>query len=304
MDVPVTTPLVVTVILNTNRREDTLACLASLARNTYERNHILLLDNASTDGSVEAVASAFPDVEILPLADNRGYAGNNNVGIEAALARGADWVLVLNEDTLLDPTCVAALVRAGEADPQIGVVGPKVLHFDEPQVIQSAGGRMDRYWRSAHLGQNEPDAGQYDAPCDVDWISGCAICVRAVAIHQAGMLDATYFYYWEETEWCLRLRQCGWRIRYAPEAVLQHKGVQRDYKPKPSVGYYNTRNRLQTLHKHNAPLGVRAVAYGEILRTLTSYTLRPKWRDRREHRDAMWQGLRDYQRGRMGPMNV
>lgn len=295
-------PLVVTVLLNTNRRDDTLACLASLMAGTYSRNRILLLDNASTDGSVKAVAREFPAVEILPLMENRGYAGNNNVWIEAALARGADWVFVLNEDTLLAPTCIAELVRAGEADPQIGVVGPKVLHFDEPKVIQSAGGRMDRYWRSSHLGQNEPDAGQYDTARDVDWISGCAICVRAAAIRRAGMLEEKYFYYWEETEWCLRLRENGYRVRYAPAAVLQHKGVQRDYHPKPSVGYYNTRNRLQTLSKHNAPLMVRAVAYGEILRTLTSYTLRPKWRDRRAHRDVIWRGLCDYQRGRFGPM--
>ncbi len=302
MPITIKEPLVVTVILNTNRRDDTLACLASLACSTYARNHILLLDNGSTDGSAEAVAKAFPAVEILQLTHNLGYAGNNNVGIEAALARSADWVFVLNEDTLLEPGCVAALVEAGEADAQIGVVGPKVLHAGETAIIQSAGGRMDRYWRSSHRGQNEPDTGQYDAQRDVDWISGCAICVRAEAIRRAGMLDAAYFYYWEETEWCLRLRQHGYRIRYAPAAVLRHKGVQVDYQPKPSVGYYNTRNRLQTLAKHNAPLAARAVAYGEIARTLASYTLRPKWRDRRAHRDAIWRGLRDHQRGRLGPM--
>lgn len=298
-------PLVVTVILNTNRREDTLACLASLAAGDYARNHILLLDNASSDGSVEAVAGAFPGVEILRLSENLGYAGNNNVGITAALERGADWVFVLNEDTLLDPACISELVRMGEAEPQIGVVGPKVHHAhapDEPAVIQSAGGLLDRHWHSVHRGQNEADAGQWDAACDVDWISGCAICVRADAIRKAGLLDDSYFYYWEETEWCIRLGKCGYRIRYAPTAVLQHKGVQVNYDPKPSVGYYNTRNRLQTLSKHNAPRMVRAVVYGEVLRTLASYTLRPKWRGKRAHRDAIWHGLRDYQRGRLGPM--
>ena len=116
-------PHVVTVILNTNRREDTLACLASLHRGDYPKHTIIVLDNASTDGSVEAVRQSFPAVEILSLAENRGYAGNNNVGIEAALARGADWVFVLNEDTLLATDCLTQLVAIGESDARIGIVG-------------------------------------------------------------------------------------------------------------------------------------------------------------------------------------
>src|SRR5215212_8766888 len=94
-------PFVITLILNTNRREVTLACLASLEQSTHQINHTIVLDNASTDGSVAAIVSAFPAVEIIELTQNLGYAGNNNVGIRAALDRGADWVLVLNEDTIL-----------------------------------------------------------------------------------------------------------------------------------------------------------------------------------------------------------
>jgi GT2 family glycosyltransferase len=175
-------PYVITVILNTNRREDTLACLASLERGTYANHRIIVLDNASTDGSVEAIRSAFPAVEIIALADNRGYAGNNNVGIAAALERGADWVFVLNEDTILAPACLEELIRVGESDPRIGIVGPMVYHHDEPTVIQSAGGRLGRNWESQHIAQNEPDTQQFVSPRAVDWISGCAILVpRRVA---------------------------------------------------------------------------------------------------------------------------
>ena len=293
-------PYVVTVILNTNRREDTLACLASLELGTHANHHTIVLDNASTDGSVEAIRSAFPAVEIIALSDNRGYAGNNNVGIAAALGRGADWVFVLNEDTILDPACLEELIRVGEGDPRIGVVGPMVYHHDEPTVIQSAGGRLGRNWESQHIAQNEPDTQQFTSPCAVEWISGCAILVRRAVIEQAGMLDERFFYYWEETEWCLRATRAGWRILHVPQARLWHKGVQRDYRPKPSVAYYNTRNRLLVLAKHHAPLRTRIVVWGQIARTLTSMTVRPKWRESRRHRDAMLRGTIDFLRHRWG----
>lgn len=293
-------PLVAIVILNTNRRDDTIACLESLAQSTYTNLHVFLLDNASTDGSVEAVCAQFPAVEIVSLTDNRGYAGNNNVGIQLAMERGADWVLVLNEDTIVDPDCIGRMVAEGERNPAIGMIGPLVYHHDEPTVIQSAGVTLGRFMRSSHIGQNEPDHGQFSKPQVVDCISGCAICVRREVIEAVGMLDERYFYYWEETEWCLRSRHAGWLNVVEPAAKLWHKGVQRDYQPKPSVAYYNTRNRLLTLSKQSVAADVWVVVYGEILRTLVSMSVRPKWRDKREHRDALYAGLRDFHRQRWG----
>jgi hypothetical protein len=295
-----TQPEVIAVILNTNRRADTLACLASLAESDYANLSVLVLDNASTDGSAEAVAAAFPAVQVLPLAQNLGYAGNNNVGITAALTQGADWVYVLNEDTVQAPDCLTNLLALGESDPRIGIVGPLVYHFDEPQVIQSAGGQLGRYWKSTHRGYNELDQGQYAQSTPVDFVSGCGMLVRRQLIEEQGALDARFFYYWEETEWCLRARRHGWQVVFVPTAKLWHKGVQRDYDPNPSVTYYNTRNMLLTLHKHQAPFSVQVVAWAEIARTVTSWTVKPRWRDKKAHRDAMVQGAMDYLRRRWG----
>jgi GT2 family glycosyltransferase len=294
-------PYIITVILNTNRREDTLACLASLERNTYRDHHIIVLDNASSDGSVPAIRSAFPAVQIIELTENLGYAGNNNVGIKAAMAQGADWVFVLNEDTILDPVCLEQLINIGESDAKTGIVGPMVYHHDEPTIIQSAGGVLSRYWESWHIAQNEPDQQQFLHPRAVDWVSGCAILVRRAVIEQVGMLDERFFYYWEETEWCIRASKAGWRILHAPQAKLWHKGVRRDYRPKPSVTYYNTRNRFLMLMKHHAPLSTWIMTWGQIARTLTSWTFKPKWRSAREHRNAMWRGTIDFLRHRWGP---
>jgi len=297
-----TQPHVIAVILNTNRRADTLACLASLAESDYAHLTVLALDNASTDGSPEAIAAAFPAVQVLPLAQNLGYAGNNNVGIAAALTQGADWLFVLNEDTVQAPACISRLVALGESDPQIGIVGPLVYHYDEPAVIQSAGGRLGRYWKSLHTGHNEPAQGHplLAAPRPVDFISGCAILVRRETVEQIGALDERFFYYWEETEWCLRARRNGWQVWFEPAAQLWHKGVQRDYQPNPSVTYYNTRNQFMLLAKHRAPLTVWLVAWVEVARTLTSWTIKPRWRAMRPHRDAMAQGAADFLRKRHG----
>jgi GT2 family glycosyltransferase len=239
-------------------------------------------------------------VQLIELDTNRGYAGNNNVGIKAALDEGADWVLVLNEDTIVAPDCLSRLIEVGRRDPSIGIVGPLVYHHDEPNIIQSAGGVFDKYWNSSHIGQNEMDLGQFSKPIEVDWVTGCAIMLRCDAIDEIGVLDDRFFYYWEETEWCLRARQYGWRVVHVPQAKIWHKGVQRDYRPSPDVAYYNTRNRFLLLSKHQAPLVAWIAAWEQTLRTLTSWSIKPKWRFVNEHRNAMWQGVLDFLRRRWG----
>ncbi len=295
-------PYILIIILNTNRCSDTLECLASLKQSSYDRHKVIVLDNHSTDGSVAAIRATFPAVQILELSDNRGYAGNNNVGIAAALEQGADWVFVLNEDTILAPDCLTRLIAIGESDPQIGIVGPLVYHHDEPTVIQSGGGLLSRSWNSVHVAKDEPDRGQLQVAHQVAWISGCAILVRRAVIEQVGMIDERFFYFWEETEWCIRAGKAGWQIWHVPQAKLWHKGVQRNYQPKPSLFYYSTRNRLLVLAKHHAPFSAWVMAWGQLLRTLVSWTIKPKWRARRADRDAMWRGMLDFLRRRWGQM--
>jgi len=293
-------PLIISVILNTNRCEDTLACLASLRDSAYSNHKAIVLDNASIDGSVEAIQDRFPQVQVIRLSENLGYAGNNNVGIEAALRQAADWILVLNEDTILAPNCLDRLIETAETDAQAGILGPTVYHFDEPDVIQSAGGCLTPAWNAFHLGQNESDQGQYDRPRPVEWISGCAILVKRQVIEQIGALDARFFYYWEETDWCTRARKRRWKVLHVPAAHIWHKGVQRNYSPSPNVTYYNTRNRFLFLAKNGAPLHAWVYALGRTSLTLISWTIRPKWRLMRPHRDAMWQGALDFFSKRWG----
>lgn len=296
-------PLLFIIVLNNGRRSDVLACLDSLIRNDYENTRIILVNIVSSnDETLESIHRQYPQVQIVPITENLGYAGNNNIGIKVALEQDAEWILILNDDTVLDRTCLSSLVEVGTGDPDIGIIGPMVYHFDEPNVIQSAGGMLGKYWQTIHLGMNETDHGQFTSVRQVQWISGCAILVRRAVIEQVGMLDANYFLYWEETEWCIRAGRAGWKIFHAPHAKLWHKGVNRNYQPKPYVTYYVTRNYLFTLAKHNAPFAVRFSAVIGVMRTLLSWSIRPKWRKKRDHRNAMWKGLVDFLYHRTGPM--
>jgi len=298
-----TYPIVTSIIINSGHQTDILECLASLFRGSYPNNKVIVLDYHLANESLNAIREIYPDVQVVELEKNLGYAGNNNVGIDIALEQGAEWIFILNDDVVLDPGCLTELMAIGENDPEIGVVGPLVYHHDEPNVIQSAGGLLGNYWQSQHLGKNELDHGQYIDPHHVEWISGCAIMVRGKAIELAGMLDQNYFMYWEETEWCIRIRRVGWKVMHVPQAKIWHKGVRRNYQPTPSFTYYGTRNHLLTLSKHKAPLHAKIFTWMQLVRTMVSWSIKPKWLHKREHRDAMWKALVDFLLHRWGPIN-
>ncbi|HVN56151.1 MAG TPA: glycosyltransferase family 2 protein [Anaerolineaceae bacterium] len=295
-----THPLVYAVILDNNRCQDTLECLLSLSQANYPNLKILVLDNASTDGTREAIHENYPQVQLFELDENKGYAGNNNIGIEIALCHQAEWIFILNDDLTLAPDCISELVAAGNSNSKIGVVGPMVFHHTEPDVIQSAGGYLDQYWRPKHFGANEIDSNQFDRIREVDWISGCAILVRREALEKAGLMDERFFLYNEEVDLCYRIKMSGWSIVHVPAAKLWHKGVRLDYQPSPNVTYYTVRNFFLFLDKNHAPLRARLHAWARTIATILSFTLRPKWRHKKAHRDAMVQGLRDYLAGQWG----
>ncbi|HLF25339.1 MAG TPA: glycosyltransferase family 2 protein [Anaerolineae bacterium] len=295
-------PAVALIILNYNRRDDTLACLRSLQALSYPNARWLLVDNGSTDDSVERVRREFRNVDILETGDNLGFAAGNNVGLRAALDAGADYLLLLNNDTEVAPDLLDVLIETCEAEPRIGVVGPKIYYHDRPDTLWSAGGLID--WRrgtSAMRGLDEVDRGQFDASTDVDFVTGCALLVRRAAVEQAGLIDERFGMYFEETEWCVRIARGGWRIVYAPNGRLWHKIRPAQQDTSPRITYYMTRNRLLFLRLTNAPL--RAWLHAILiqdLRTWLSWKVKPRWRYRAPQRAAMRRAWRDFIRQRFG----
>lgn len=297
-------PRVAIVILCYNGVEDTLACLRSLQALDYPAGafELVVVDNASADGTSEAVRRTFPQVAVIETSANLGYAAGNNVGLRHALAGGHAYALLLNNDTEVAPDFLSHLVEVAESDCSVGAAGPTIYYAERPDLIWSAGGVVD--WRrgmSRMRGIGERDQGQYAEVSEVDFATGCALLMRRTALEQVGLLDERFFMYYEETEWCARLPRVGMRTVHVPQARLWHKIPVADRVDKPYVAYYMTRNRLLFLRATGSSLTAWAHAViAQDLRTCLSLTLRRKWRGRLPQRNAMLRAWRDFLTGRFG----
>ena len=202
----------VAVVLSYNGRDDTLAALESL-----RGIETVVVDNGSADGSAAAVAERFPEVELVRAGVNLGFAGGNNVGIRRALDRGAEWVLLVNNDALVEPGLVEALSAAAAARPDAGVLACKVLFADSDRLWYAGAGFDPILGRSRHEGFGEPDAP--GALADTRRATGAAMAVSRAAIEAAGLLDEELFLYAEDLEWSLRIAEAGFAVVYVPEAT-------------------------------------------------------------------------------------
>ena len=219
-------PRTAVVILHWGDPDDTLAALASVVASREQPARLLVVDNGTRALRVDAVARAAPAAELVSLPENLGYAGGNNVGIRRALESGAERVVLLNNDAILDPDCLAALGRAADAaGARLGAVGAKVLSASDPSRLWMAYGRVT--YRAAlveRVGQGEADGPAYARAADVDWVSGCAILLGAAALADVGLLDERFFAYHEDVDWCTRARARGYRVVFEPVARVVHRG--------------------------------------------------------------------------------
>ncbi len=264
-------PTVVALILNWNGRADTLACLQSLQQQTYPALLTLVVDNGSGDDSVAAIRAAFPDVNVIETGANLGFCVGNNVGLEWALAHRADYVLLLNNDTWFDPAMTSELVAAASADAAIGLAGPKIYQAAPPNVLWSAGGLVT-FWGNVTVmrGFGQADRQQYDRATDVDYLPGCGILARRQLLETVGLLDPSYFAYYEDADWAMRARLAGWKVRYVPSAQMWHKGGA------STGGFYNPREKY--LSGVNAVRFMRRYAHsGQWALYLTSLAVGIPW---------------------------
>jgi len=180
--------------------------------------------------------------------NNYGFAEGNNIAIRYALkALNPEYILLLNNDTVVDKIFLDELVNIAESDKMIGFVGPKIYYYDyhgRTDVINFAGGRLVM-WRgkSIHVGLKEVDLGQHSDVSNVDYVEGSCLLARREVLKSEGLLDPAYFLYWEETDWCSRVRKAGFKLIYAPKAKIWHKIAASSKIRKPTTEYYITRNR-------------------------------------------------------------
>ncbi len=218
-------PRVALLILTWNRRDDVLGCAASLPRLTYPAVAPVVIDNASRDDTVAALHARHPALPVIENAGNLGYAGGNNVGIRWALARGADYVQILNSDTEVTPELTSELVRVAESDERIAVVGCRNLLREEPRRLWGAYGTLTfGPFLVRSDGAGAPDGPAWQTERDVDVALGNGYLWRRAALEQIGLLDESLFGYHEDVDWCLRARRAGWRVVYAGAAAVLHAG--------------------------------------------------------------------------------
>ena len=203
---------------------DTLRSLEACQVPGSWRLRVLVVDNASGDGSPQMVRDEFPGVELLALPENRRFAGGNNEGLRRALDAGADAVMLLNNDVVADPKMIAKLLAALDEQPDAGAAAPLIYFAPPSDRIWSGGGRC-RPWlaHSSHRGLRERDRGQYRSIEDTGYLTGCCLLARAEAWRKVGLLDERYFIYAEDADWSLRARAAGFRLLFVPTARLWHR---------------------------------------------------------------------------------
>jgi GT2 family glycosyltransferase len=313
---------VAVVVLNWNGRDDTLACLRSLALLRGARPSVIVVDNGSADGSVTSIRQQHPEVELIETGRNLGFAGGNNVGIRRALESGADYVLLLNNDTEVDPGLIDAFVAAARQRPDAGVFSAKIYFHADPQRIWYAGAAWNsEAARFDQVGEGELDDGRpaFSRLAETAYACGCAFFVSAARLREIGLLDEKFFLYFEETDWCFRARAAGHPSVFVPEARLWHKvSVSFGGEGSPLALYFLTRNRLLWARKHGNPAqrsAVRRATWRGLVQRLVAplvgrqvappRTPRTWWWGVRQaladpHNRAFFLGVRDFWRGRYG----
>ncbi len=235
------------VVLNYKGRDDTKACTLSLLNSSYKEKEIVLVDNHSCDGSADFFRELFPRIIVLETGSNLGYAGGNNVGVRYALQQGADAILILNNDTVLKSDCIEKFVEESKLHPK-SVLGGRVYYYDDPKVMQEFGGIWDNgRGKFRNVPHQDFDA---NVSHNLDFVTGCALFVPREIFEVAGLIEESFFLYYEEIDWCFQVRRKGYFCTYVPSPILWHKESRSFATPKPPQSYFQWRNRILFIERN------------------------------------------------------
>lgn len=274
------------VLVNWNRPDDTLSSIESLLKSSgnFELT-IVIVDNGSKDNSVNLFKTKYQknkNVKIIEARKNLGFTGGNNLGIEYGVKNRADYLLIINNDTLVDKNLIRNLLQTFDENQNVGIASPKIYFApgfeyhkkytksEIGKVLWYAGGSID--WNNVYgtnIGVDEVDHGQYDENREIDFATGACMLVNSDLIKRVGKFNNDYFAYMEDVEFCLRVKNKGIKIIYEPKAVMWHKVSQSSGIGSDLNDYYITRNRLLFGLRY-ASFKVRLLLIKESLRFLIS----------------------------------
>ncbi len=248
-------PTVAVIILNWNGLADTRECLQSLQAARYPAMRIIVVDNGSKGDEATALEREFSGfIDVLRLPENLGFAAGANAGMRRALEAGTDFVLLLNNDTVVAPEFLQALVDAAGDIPNLAAVCPRTHFYDRPRMIYSTGGEVS-IWRgvATQVGRGQDDRGQFERLERRGYADGVCMLIPAKALAAVGLLDEQYFAYWEETDWCVRAAERGLHCFYVPQSHIWHK-AERSQSPDAQFDYLYRRNALLFVRKRGTLL--------------------------------------------------
>jgi GT2 family glycosyltransferase len=291
-------PLVYIILVNYNGYKDTIECVNSLKKINYNNYKIILVDNASSDDSAKILKQKLNDCEIIKSKKNLGFAGGNNLGIKYSLDHKADYILLLNNDTIVEPQFLNNMLNSFSIGSKIGIVGCKIMYYSQKNIIWYGGGYIDWFkFIGVHYGMRQIDKGQCNNKKEMDFVTGCCMLVRREVFEKIGLLAEDYFMYFEDVDFCAKVKNAGFVIWYNPEAVIYHKvGLSSGGEESPFSIEWCTRNRLLFMDKYKNNVNKFSLIlskiffYGTRFIRCFQYTLKNK----KDKAKAIIDGIKEY----------
>jgi hypothetical protein len=297
------------IILNWNQCKQTMQCLDSLRESIGSSIELftIVVDNGSTDDSIEQIKATYPSVKLLEMGENLGYAAGNNVGIRYALEHGAEVICILNNDVVVTREFLLPLMNTLCSGSNSGVVTPLIANLNEPEQVWALGSTVDyRTGTVKRLYAGECVSEKRDlSPFVVDVASGAALLAEREVFETVGLLDEEFFLYYEEVDWCLRVRYAGYQIMAVPSSIVLHEVSASLGQHSPVIDYYMLRNHLRFVARHWSGLvlwRLRVCIIVKNLVTIAAYTIKPHGGARSPNRNARLLAIRDALLGRWGKM--
>lgn len=274
-------------------------CLESLNKVTYDNIEVIIVNNGSDD--LSGINKHLKlKMQTLKSPSNVGFARGNNLGIKEALKNQADYILLLNDDTVVSHDFLSILVDAGESNPDAGMLGPKIYYFDEPRKIWFAGASFDpRTCMITTPGSDRIDEGESFKPMTSDYLTGCALLIKRQTIEQIGLLDERFFLYWEDVDWGFRSRKAGFRNLVVPASRILHKAsFSTGGTDSPLKAYHKTRSHLLFAQSYASKAKMRLLA--GFIRGIAWLLLKSSDADRIKKARAYLAAIMDHYSGKTG----
>lgn len=292
------------ILVNYNGCDDTIECINSILKCNYENYEVCVVDNGSTDESANNLRIRYTDsqepVHLILSNENLGFSGGNNLGITYALERGAEYILLLNNDTIVTSNFLEELVDSSKRYGDKIAVGAKIYYESSHNnangcIIWYAGGKFNfKTGRSKHYGIDEIDRGQLDKEQEVSFITGCCILLHKDIIKKIGLMPEDYFLYCEDLAYSIEVQRAGFKLIYNPNAVIYHKVSSSTGRNSKISVYYSVRNKLYIIRKYtNTPLLANMVFLFENIKRIICGTYDVK---------SVYSGYKDYCKGNVGQM--